>query len=154
MSGEDLRALAEEQAALRRVATLVARGVAPEEVFAAVTQEVGRLLAADYAGLGRYEPDDTITIVSVWSRAGGRPFRAALGSLGGKNVSTIVFETGRSAADRQLCRCLWGRSVSPPASAGIGSAVGTPIIVEGRLWGVMAVGSTRTSRCRRTPRRA
>jgi hypothetical protein len=47
LSGEQLRVLAEEQAALRRVATLVARGVPPEELFAAVTEEAGRLLAAD-----------------------------------------------------------------------------------------------------------
>ena len=59
MSGEQLRVLAQEQAALRRVATLVARGVAPEEVFAAVTEEVGRLVPVEYAHLGRYESDGT-----------------------------------------------------------------------------------------------
>ena len=53
--------LAEEQAALRRVATLVARGVPTEEVFAAVTEEAARLLSVEYAYLGRYEPDATLT---------------------------------------------------------------------------------------------
>ena len=43
----ELRGFAEEQAALRRVATLVARAAPPEEVFAAVAEEAGRLLAAD-----------------------------------------------------------------------------------------------------------
>ena len=54
MSGEELRVLAEEQAALRRVATLVAHGVPQEELFAAVTEESGRLLPVEYAYLGRY----------------------------------------------------------------------------------------------------
>jgi hypothetical protein len=40
---ERLGQLAEEQAALRRVATLVARATPPEAVFAAVTEEVGHL---------------------------------------------------------------------------------------------------------------
>ena len=52
-SRTELAQLAEEQAALGRVATLVARGVPPEEVFAAVTEEVGHLLSVEYAGLGR-----------------------------------------------------------------------------------------------------
>ena len=56
----------EEQAALRRVATLVARGAPAPEVFAAVTEEAGRLLGADSAGMSRFEPDDTQTVVAAW----------------------------------------------------------------------------------------
>ena len=99
VSGEELRVLAAEQAALRRVATLVARGVPPEEVFAAVTEEVGRLLSVEYAGLNRYEPDGTtMTIVAVWGRTGEPvPPGGRRQILGGKNISTIVFETGRAA---------------------------------------------------------
>ena len=59
----DLRPLAEEQAALRRVATLVAGGAAPEGVFAAVTEEIGQLLPVDASSMGRYESDDTVTFV-------------------------------------------------------------------------------------------
>src|ERR1700752_4360889 len=66
-AGVELRGSADEQAALRRVATLVARGAAPGEVFAAVTEEAGRLLGADYAAMKRYNPDGTITIVAAWS---------------------------------------------------------------------------------------
>src|SRR6202043_2496662 len=86
-----LARLAEEQAALRRVATLVARGTAPEEVFAAVASEVGQLLPAGYAHLGRYEPDRTLTTVAAWGAATvGFP----VGSrriLEGKNLGTLVF---------------------------------------------------------------
>jgi GAF domain-containing protein len=59
-----------EQAALRRVATLVARAAVPEEVFAAVAEEAGRLLGAHHATMSRYDPDGTATVVASWSRAG------------------------------------------------------------------------------------
>jgi GAF domain-containing protein len=85
---------------LRRVATLVARGVPPEEVFAAVTEEAGRLLSVEYASLARYEPDGAI-IVAVWGRTGHHVPVGRRWSLGGKNISTLV-----PGPDRQLCRCL------------------------------------------------
>src|SRR5260370_21849527 len=97
LSGDDLRVLAAEQAALRRVATLVARGAAPEEVFAAVTGEIGRLLPVDSAGIGRYEPDGTVTFVASWGRAVDFVPVGSRWSAGGKNLGTIVFETGRPA---------------------------------------------------------
>ena len=55
-----------EQAALRRVATLVARESSPAEVFAAVTEEVGHVLRVDAISLIRYEPDATATVVATW----------------------------------------------------------------------------------------
>src|SRR5437016_3804305 len=58
VSREETPVLVEEHAALRRVATLVARGIAQEELFAAVTEEVGRLLPVEFAIMGRYEDDD------------------------------------------------------------------------------------------------
>jgi PAS domain S-box-containing protein len=137
----ELERLAGEQAALRRVATLVARGVQPEEVFAAVTEEVGRLLPVDHAGLGRYEPDGTITTVAAWSRTG-NPF-PPVGSrrtLDGNNLSTIVFETCRPARVDSFADASGALGVAGP-EAGVGSSVGTPILVEGRLWGMMSAGS-------------
>ena len=56
-----------EQAALRRVATLVARSAAPEDVFAAVTEEAGRVLGADHTSMARYDPDGARTVVAAWS---------------------------------------------------------------------------------------
>ena len=64
----ELRRYAEEQAALRRVATLVVQGVAPEEVFAALTEEVGRALGSDFTGLSRYNGDGTATVLGEWTR--------------------------------------------------------------------------------------
>ena len=63
-SREEFRRLADEQAALRRVATLVARGVPPAEVFAAVAQEVGRVLGADATTIVRLDPDGAATVLA------------------------------------------------------------------------------------------
>ena len=62
-SRDELARLLTEQAALRRVATLVARGIDPAEVFAAVAEELRLLLDADHAGIGRFEPDGTAVVV-------------------------------------------------------------------------------------------
>jgi signal transduction histidine kinase len=135
-----LARLAEEQAALRRVATLVARGVPPEQVFATVIEEAGRLLSVEFAGLGRYDPDGTITLVATWGATGQHLPVGSRWRLGGKDVATLVFETGRAAhlaaytdTSKQLTDV--GRE------QGLGSGVGTPIIVEGRLWGLIAAFS-------------
>jgi PAS domain S-box-containing protein len=69
-SRDELRVLADEQAALRRVATLVAQDVSPTNVFAAVCEEVGRLLGADSTSLVRYEPDGTATVVASHGEEG------------------------------------------------------------------------------------
>jgi len=90
----ELRGFAEEQAALRRVATLVAAGAPPEEAFAAVADEAGRLLLVDWANLYRYESDGTATIVAS---AGGRFVVGARRKLEGKNSTTLVYQTGRAA---------------------------------------------------------
>lgn len=135
--------IAEEQAALRRVAVLVAGGAPPEEVFGAVAEEVGRLLEVDFATLVRYDPQDAITIVGTWTRTGA-PSPAAVGDrmpLGGRNLSTLVYQTGRPE-----------RIDYDDVSGAIGdaaarewrlrSSAGVPIRVEGRLWGAMLVAFT------------
>src|SRR5215472_2627462 len=129
-----------EQAALRRVATLVAGGAPAEEVFAAVTEEAGRLLGADYATMARYDPGSTGTVVASWGSAGA-PFGVGVQArLGGRNVPTMVFQMGRAARIDD-----YADASGPIAEAarGVGScaAVGVPVSVEGGLWGVMFVGS-------------
>ncbi|HWE12690.1 MAG TPA: GAF domain-containing protein [Solirubrobacteraceae bacterium] len=140
MRGEELRLLAQEQAALRRVATLVARGAAPEEVFEAVVEEVGRLLPVDFADMGRYEPGGTLVFVGSW----GNPVNDfPLGTrwvLGGRNLGTIVFETARPGRIDSYADASGGLGAGG-RERGFRSAVGTPIIVEGRVWGVVIAGS-------------
>src|SRR3954452_4545190 len=148
MAGRASDRIAEEQAALRRVATLVARAAPAEGGFAAVTAEVGRLLAVDINVQVRYDPDDAITVVGTWPSTGAAaptPIGSRL-PVGGRNVTTRVIRTGRPA--RMDYADASGAGASGPiwTSAtqvwGLRSSVGAPIRVEGRLWGVIVVGST------------
>jgi signal transduction histidine kinase/uncharacterized protein YoaH (UPF0181 family) len=140
-----LRQLADEQAALRRVATLVAGGIDPIEVFAAVAEEVRRLLAADNAGVARFEPDGA-SVVVVGS-VGEDPVNLPVGTrleLRDYLAPAIVWRTGRAA---RVDEDEWF-SVSDPVAdrlreLGIRSVVATPIIVEGQLWGVVTALTTR-----------
>jgi len=136
------RQLAQEQAALRRVATQVARGATPEEVFAAVAGEVGQLFAVDLATMCRYEPGRTFTILASWGSVGERFQVGSQGALGGQNIITLVFETGRPVRIDGYAERASGAQGARVREAGVRSAVGTPIIVEGRLWGVINAGSS------------
>jgi signal transduction histidine kinase len=136
-----LARVAEEQAALRRVATMVARGAAPEAVFAAVVEEVARLLPVDMAGLVRYDPDGTLTYVASWGKTADRTPVGSQWSGQGKHIATAVFETGRSGRVES-----WDEATGPLAAAaqqiGARSSVAMPIMVEGRLWGVLGAATT------------
>jgi signal transduction histidine kinase len=138
----ELRGFAEEQAALRRVATLVARPGRPDEVFSAVSEEVGRLLDADLTALGRYEPDGLVTGVGVWRAGHGDQETGVRVTVGGRNVTTLVHQTGRPARIDD-----YGDTSGAVADVvhrwGLHSSVGVPISVEGRLWGVIVVSSSR-----------
>jgi PAS domain S-box-containing protein len=138
-----LAVLADEQEALRRVATLVARGLPPAEIFAAVAEEVGRLVSIDGTRILRYEADGTATVIAGWSDVVEVPPELEVGArlaLEGESVSTMVFRTGRPARIDSYADAAGPLSESLQG-AGVRSAAGAPIIVEGRLWGVMAAGS-------------
>src|SRR4051812_35964287 len=133
--------MVEEQDALRRVAMLVAAGAQPDEIFAAVVAEAGRLLGGDYTVLLRKDPDDAVTIVSTWTPTGvAAP--TAVGSrvpLGGHNVSTMTCRTGRPA---RIDQGRMAGAMGDVAVPGVRSSVGVPISIEARVWGVLIVAST------------
>ena len=140
-SREQLAALADEQAALRRVATLVARQSAPAEIFAAVAEEVGRLLRVEDTTIFRYEDDGTATVVAD---RGDRAVPLAIGSrmsLEGDSATALVRRTGRAARIDDFSDAT-GPLADYTREAGIGSTVGSPIVVDGRLWGAM-IAATR-----------
>jgi len=134
--------LAEEQAALRRVAALVARGTAPEQVFAAVIEEVGRLLPVAVVSMSRYQNEGVLTFVARCGKLADRLALVNQRPPGGRNVGTLVFETGRPAWVDGYAGSSSGPIGAASREAGLQSSVGSPIIVDGRLWGVIAVGST------------
>ena len=136
-----LTRLAEEQAALRRVATLVAQGVPPVEIFSAVSDEVARLFSADAAVL-RFEHDRPAVVFVGVSKTLELPVGTRWEFQPGM-ASAEVYRTGRSA---RVDAMGWSSASGPVAAAarrlGIVSTVGSPIVVEGRLWGAMSVSST------------
>jgi len=136
----ELRGYAEEQAALRRVATLVARAVPPEEVFATVAAAAGRLFGTDMTAVSRYEPGGDTTVLGAWSSTGTAVTVGTRASLGGQNMTTLLFQTGRPV--RVHYDEATGVAGDVGRDWGFRAAVGAPITVEGRLWGVLAVGTT------------
>ena len=145
-SRDELARLLAEQAALRRVATLVARGIEPAEIFQAVSEEIRQLLGADTAGIGRFEPDGA-TVVSVGESTGD----LATGTPVGERVKlreylapAVVWRTGRPAqVDEDAWSSRSGWWACALREAGVRSMVASPIIVEGRLWGMVNAVSTR-----------
>jgi signal transduction histidine kinase len=132
------RDLADEQAALRRVATLVAAEAAQQDVFDSVTREVGVLLGADAASLVRWDGTGAC-IVAAWAREG-FPV-ACLGPIdrldAGSATSRALHGGAPARADGLE------RSSDPSVIAlGIRSAVAAPIRVGGRVWGVVRTGRT------------
>jgi signal transduction histidine kinase len=144
-----LTRVAEEQAALRRVATLVARGAAPATLFAAVTEEVGRYLRAGIATMGQYAPDGTLVVLAYWPEPDDPSAVVAPAAPGDDNLAARVFETGLPARIDNSGETL--SIAGGPVGAlldgiGVRSLLGAPIVVDDRLWGLMAVGSL-TRRC-------
>jgi signal transduction histidine kinase len=138
-SREALAELVDEQTTLRRIATLVAQGASPQDLFDAVAEEVGRLLPAANVSMGRYEPDDCVTAMASWSSAG--PAFGGRWPIKGTNVAWMVLQTGRSARIDDFSAATDPIGVAV-REAGFKSAVGSPIVVEGRLWGVISAAST------------
>ena len=136
------RRLAAEQAALRRVATLVARGVEPLEVFGAVADEMRRCVPADTAGLWRFESDREITLVA----AAADPEALTRWPVGtrtpvdGDTLATLVQRSGRPARIDSYDNVA-GPIAARVRAVGVRAAVAAPIIVDGRVWGLAAVGS-------------
>lgn len=130
--------LAAEQEALRRVATLVAEAVPTQEIFDAVIREVGVHCDADLARIERFEADPTVTAIAAWSRGGqAAPEVGARLPLDRAGIAGKVCDTGRPARLDSLLSAAGttGRAAQGP---GARSALGCPIVVGGRVWGVIA----------------
>ncbi|MEV6926144.1 AAA family ATPase [Dactylosporangium sp. NPDC051485] len=131
--------IADEQAALRRVATLVARGVGPDAVFATVAEEVATLFDADGTAIVRFEPDGDATLLGDYGFGSSQP--GVRGKPHPDSAMAAVQATGRAA--RRDVDDPESQSLPDAALPGLRSAVASPILVEGRVWGAMDVGSRR-----------
>ena len=138
---DELARLAAEQAALRRIATLVARESSPVEVFVAVCEEARQILGSEAAGLLRFEPGGTATLVAQSQTPWDPPPLGTSFTLDGRNVVTQVFHTARAARADD-----WTDSTGAVAGMatvlGVRSAVAAPVIVEGRLWGIIIAATS------------
>jgi PAS domain S-box-containing protein len=138
----ELQQVAREQAALRRVATTVAGGAPPQQVFAAVTAEVGPLLSSQSARLVRLdEAEQMVKIVGSWQIPGFEVFE--VGELIPLRDTIIVQHLLES---RSVFRVDDLEDVPGPVAergrrSGARASVGAPVIVGGRLWGALIASS-------------
>jgi signal transduction histidine kinase len=138
----ELGLLADEQAALRRMATLVAEGVPPVQIFSAVSDEVGRLIGSDMAAVVRFEHHPpAIVVVGVGRSIPGIPI-GTRSELDDGLASTQVYRTGRPArVDERDWASSTGPLHEPARRLSLSSTVASPINVDGRLWGTISVSA-------------
>jgi signal transduction histidine kinase len=139
-NADELRQLADEHGALRRVAVLVARGAPSTAVFRTVAEEVGALFGADATAIIRFEPDEEATLLGAHGktrRETGTRFRPdprlAIASVRATGRAVRIDANGPAPA-------------SVPdilGTPGIRSVIGVPIVVEGRVWGALGVAARR-----------
>src|SRR3954467_1660583 len=132
--------LVEEQAALRQIATLVASGAPPAEVFSAVAREVAEVMHLPMVGVYRYDSDGLATVIATWSD---RPHVLHTGTrwpLDGPSMVAQVHRTGRPARIENYTN-LPGALAAGARESGLNATAGAPIIVDGAVWGAMGVSS-------------
>jgi signal transduction histidine kinase len=136
----DRRGASVELDALRRVATLVAEGVQPPDLFAVVAEEVSRVVDVPAVSVVRYEPDGTATECANFNRGEKLFPTGARWSIEGTNILRLVRDTAKPSRINDYAG-LEGEMAGIVRGSGIRSTVGVPIVVAGRVWGTM-VGST------------
>lgn len=137
---ERVRELADQQGALRRVATQIAEGRSPADVLSSVADEVAAVLRVRNAGLVRYEPGGTATLVAAHDEPG--LTTVSVGTtfpLDGDDVIAMVRTTGRPA---RMDTHADGSTAALVRDLGLHACVGVPITVDGQLWGAMIVGTS------------
>jgi signal transduction histidine kinase len=140
----EAESLAEQQASLRRVATLVARGVPPSDVFSAVAAELARCLGVQHSALVCYQPDGAALLLAVRDTRGVEKMRVGERLSGeGETVASMVWRTGRAARMDSHDNAS-GSAAARIRELGLHAGAGAPIVVDGRLWGAAVVGSSRS----------
>jgi signal transduction histidine kinase/HAMP domain-containing protein len=136
---DELSSLADEQSALRRVATLVASGGSPAELFDAVARETLAVMDAASAQVCRYEPDVTATVLADCSRLGDPVAVGTRLPLDGESITLSVWNTNSASRSDDVGQET-GTIATLTRDRGLRAAVAAPIVVNGRLWGVVSAG--------------
>jgi signal transduction histidine kinase len=136
---DDLRTMAKEQAALRRVATLVARGADASAVFDAVCEETGNVIGAASVNLAHFTPGGLNLTVAGWSLRDTHVPTGTCLPLQGESINAVIRSTGEPQrfdgyddAEGELAAVIRNR--------GISSEVGAPVVVDGQVWGALIAG--------------
>jgi signal transduction histidine kinase len=132
----EVERLAQEQMALRRVATLVAEGAKPAAVFDAVAAEMEALLGADQVALNRFEPGDEILVLAHRGLDVARTPVGSRVSVEGESATAKVRRTGRPARMENY-EDAEGALAEIARATGLRSSVSAPVVVEGGLWGLI-----------------
>ena len=128
-----------QQAALRRVAMLVAGGAASPEVFAAIAREVAQVLDVALVVIWRNEPDRPATVAGAWGDRR-HPFQAGTTwPVEERTAAALIPEVGRPARIEDF-GAIGGLVPDAIAAVGIRSGTGAAIVVDGEVWGVMGAG--------------
>jgi signal transduction histidine kinase len=134
------RHLADEQAALRRLATLVAREGTPEQVLTQVAEEAARLLGGTSAHLIRFDGGNWGTVIGGWSAPG--VDRAAIGTrvfFDSETAVTRVLRTGRPARLADYASVPGEHARRLVDNLGIRTGIAAPVKVAGQLWGAISL---------------
>jgi signal transduction histidine kinase len=135
---EEVTALADQQAALRRVATLVAEGAPPDALFSAVADEVASVVGVPTVTLCHHHGDGSFTVVAATNNPG-----FPVGSrwpLDGPSLAATIHATGRAARIDDYSD-FGGAVAAAVRDSSIRAAAGAPIVVDGKVWGHISVAA-------------
>jgi signal transduction histidine kinase len=135
-----LRFVAKEQAALRRVATLVAQAAPPQAVFDAVCEETGRLIGATTVNLAHFTADGINVTISGWSLRGVHVPTGTRLPLAGESINALVQRTARPGRIDGY-EDLGGPLAARLRRLGVRSEVGAPVVVDRKVWGALIAGT-------------
>jgi signal transduction histidine kinase len=140
--GRQRHRAARVEAALRRVATLVAGGAPAQAVFDAVAEETGRLIGATTVNLAHFTPDDFNLTMSGWSLRGVHVPTGSRLPLEGYTINRLVQQT-RAPGRMDSYQDAPGLLAARLRELGIRSEVGAPVVVDGQVWGALIAGTDR-----------
>lgn len=137
-------ALATQQEALRRVATLVARGAEPAAVYPVTVTELARGLDVDHVTLVRFDADDACTVLAAHDRPGRETLETGERlPIDGDSITSRIRDTGGTARIDDYSE-LTGTIAVRMRGLGLGSGAGAPVTVDGKPRGALMVGSKRS----------